>query len=591
LPPRRTSFIFRTISSTLSPNSYLFAGLALLGLTLVHPASGQAQTPDLTYFTNFTVTGDYVVAGIDLLPQSQSNGFVTGTIQVSGVPANADIVAAYLYWETIWSNPAQLEGARFRGQPVSAVKSSTVSLTGPYAPCWSNGGDNLTMMRADVRRLLPPQLDAQGKPTGKRVVNHADLQRYQQQFPADNWLLTVTLPEAGTGNRLPQSAGASLLIVYRNPEPRAQDPSQSLKSIVVYDGIHLQAPGETTVHTIRGFLQSAVHGPQSRFTQIVGSGAPNSTDRVSFKSGNDFTLLGTDRFVRTSGGSSDRAWSSPTFPVTLSNMQWSVPYGEQVQTKVDHASVSPYDCLAFAATVFSTTVEDSDGDGLVDQLEAVSGLRNPAAEELPDLASMGARVGQRDLFVEIGAMVNDGTSAPPHSHMPSANVLRTVGDALASPPPGHSPIAVHFDVGPSLGAAYRAALQPTGADRYIIAGSAAAGGDTIREQIYSRFPTTPGTVSWPTGYQMYLHAPVAADGSELTPAQTAACFDTGTPGNPGTGVNECRRRFDKNRQGLFHYVLYAHARGTPKSEFPCLNASGHAWPRRRWRRVRCSPQP
>src|SRR5262249_21527773 len=28
---------------------------------------------------------------------------------------------------------------------------------------------------------------------------------------------------------------------------------------------------------------------------------------------------------------------------------------------------------------------------------------------------------------------------------------------------------------------------------------------------------------------------------------------------------------DQNRKGLFHYVLYGHARGTPKSEFPCLN--------------------
>src|SRR4029077_8393563 len=31
-----------------------------------------------------------------------------------------------------------------------------------------------------------------------------------------------------------------------------------------------------------------------------------------------------------------------------------------------------------------------------------------------------------------------------------------------------------------------------------------------------------------------------------------------------------RRRFDRNRFGLFHYVLYAHARGNPKSDFPCV---------------------
>ena len=556
--------------------SYFAAAAAIFAL-LASPSALQAQSPpDLKYFTSFTVTGDYVVAGVDLLPQSQSNGFVTGTIQVSGVPANADIIAAYLYWETIWSNPNQLDGALFRGQPVSAVKSSPVPLIGPYAPCWSNGGSNLTMMRADVRRLLPPQLDAQGKPTGKRVVNHADLLKYQQQFPNDKWVLTVTLPEAGTGNQLPQSAGASLLIVYRNPDPQVGDPPQSLKSIVVYDGIHLQAPGEITTHTLRGFVQSATTGTQAKFTPIVGSGAPNNTDRVSFKSGNGFTVLGTDKFIRTSGGTSDRAWSNPTFPVTLTNMPAtsSLPYGEQVQTQVDHTSTSPYDCLSWAATVFATTVEDSDEDGIVDQLESTSGFKNPADESFPDLAGMGAVVGQRDLFIEVGAMSNDGTTAPAHSHMPSATVLKMVGDALASPPAGHSPIAVHFDVGPTLGASYRAALQPTGADRFIIPGPLATGGEMIQEQIYARFPTTPGTVSWPTGYQMYVQAPVAGDGSELTPAQVAACFDTGTSSNPGTGVNECRRRFDKNRQGLFHYALYAHARGIPKSEFPCLDAAG-----------------
>ena len=81
----------------------LRSALALLALSLalVFPESVQAQAPTLKYFSSFTVRGNYVVAGVDLLPQSAQNGTVTGTIQVSGVPPNADIVAAYLYWETI----------------------------------------------------------------------------------------------------------------------------------------------------------------------------------------------------------------------------------------------------------------------------------------------------------------------------------------------------------------------------------------------------------------------------------------------------------------------------------------------------------
>src|SRR5262245_48064100 len=108
MSPRNRALPSKVVSSCI-------AGLVLCALTLVFPVLALAQSPDLKHFTTFTLTGDYVVAGVDLRPQSQGNGFVTGTIQVSGVPANADIVAAYLYWETIWSNPSQLDGALFRG--------------------------------------------------------------------------------------------------------------------------------------------------------------------------------------------------------------------------------------------------------------------------------------------------------------------------------------------------------------------------------------------------------------------------------------------------------------------------------------------
>ena len=74
------------------------------------------------YAKSYTVTGDYAVGGVDLLPDSMSSGFLTGTIPMSGVPANADILAAFLYWETISTNPAQVDRravsrpARLRGQ-------------------------------------------------------------------------------------------------------------------------------------------------------------------------------------------------------------------------------------------------------------------------------------------------------------------------------------------------------------------------------------------------------------------------------------------------------------------------------------------
>ena len=97
----------------------------------------------------------------------------------------------------------------------------------------------MTMFRADVLRLLPLQLGADGQPNGRRLVNDADLL-------ANGFALnTVTLPE-GSGNQVPSSAGATLLVVYR-------DATQPLTKISLYDGICVQEPGATMNQTIRGF--------------------------------------------------------------------------------------------------------------------------------------------------------------------------------------------------------------------------------------------------------------------------------------------------------------------------------------------------
>ena len=65
----------------------------------------------------------------------------------------------------------------------------------------------------------------------------------------------------GTGNQVPQSAGASLFILYR-------DVTQPLTKVIVYDGIFIQLPGQTMTQTIRGFLEST--GSVGKMTQIAG---------------------------------------------------------------------------------------------------------------------------------------------------------------------------------------------------------------------------------------------------------------------------------------------------------------------------------
>src|SRR5207237_3506529 len=104
--------------------------LALALAALFARMEGQAQSTDaLPYSKGYLVTGNYVVGGVDVIANNATNGFVTGNITIGGVPDNAHIVAAYLYWETIWTNKNQLKGVTFRGEPVTGVKEAQAALT------------------------------------------------------------------------------------------------------------------------------------------------------------------------------------------------------------------------------------------------------------------------------------------------------------------------------------------------------------------------------------------------------------------------------------------------------------------------------
>jgi hypothetical protein len=534
---------------------FVVVGLASLFFQpIVHSQASDA----LPYAKTFLVTGNYAVGSVDLAPASGSGGFLTGTIPMSGVPANAEVLAAYVYWETISTNVAQVDGAKFRGSPIAVVKSSYSALSGSTAPCWSGGGGGgatftMAMYRGDVLRLLPTKAD------GSVIVNDADL------ISNGLALNTITLPEAGTGNQVPSSAGASLLVIYR-------DITQPLRSVILYDGLAIKGPGATLTQNIRGFLQSS-SSHLSKFTAIGGSGAPNSTDRLFFKG----TQLATNPFVASATPSSDRGWSSPTFDVTaqMPGNDFADGFGETVTAQIDHTNDSPYECISLAAMVFSTTIEDADFDGLPDRLEDVSGLKFPNGALMPDLHAMGASKVHKDMFLEVGGMTADpGTSygvgaaletdSAGHNHLPTPAVIKLVGDVYKNAPvwnpDGQPGIRLHVDAGPnyaSLGGAY---ADPA-ANEYLISGSHARGGESIREvacgttaSLTCHFPNYPGTVSWKIGFQVHRDAPVGASGEELSAAAMDACDVSG----------DCRRRFDQDRMNLFHYLLYAHGRGKPK---------------------------
>ena len=108
-----------------------------LGLALLVPLPAHADDRNdhdaLPFAKSYSITGNYVVGGVDLAPQPGTSGLVTGTISINGVPANADILAEFLYWETISTQISQVDGVKFRGNPVTVVQATSARLDGDAA--------------------------------------------------------------------------------------------------------------------------------------------------------------------------------------------------------------------------------------------------------------------------------------------------------------------------------------------------------------------------------------------------------------------------------------------------------------------------
>ena len=570
---------------------------------------------------------------MDLNSKSAVSGFINGSISISGVPTNADIVEARLYWETIWTTRGQLDGMKFNDEKLTDIDPATgvnkvtgvietevTSLNDTTAACLASNQRGLQLhvssFSADVLHLLPGRLDTTGAWTGMRYANGSH---------------TVKLADRGSGDGAPISAGATLMIVYR-------DPAEPLRKIIVYDGAYAQSQGTTTTQTIRGFLQST--GSAARVTAIGGSNQGNATDRFRFynERGSTVTLF-TDGFKSLS--TSDRGWSNPTFDISAATVgaanampgldtAATAPYGEEVKLTFDHTKTTPYECQTFHAFLFSTAVKDVDGDGLPDRLEdATTELRTPPTpahpngDPLPRLNLMGAKSvnpdlsPHKDLFIEINAAYTTGpktygsatapfnslavpdplnpppasetwctpqgfnhdvlcsVNVPLHTHIPDPDGLKMVGKVYAD-----NGITPHFDVGNTaayLGANDCGGPTPHAVCPYLVPTAVnsiplARGGETILEQACAsddpdtpcQFPDYPGTIGWKYSYELVRDAPVGDTGQELTtPAELQAWMD-------GTGVSTTyRHRFDIERRELFHYLLYAHAVGNPRS-LPCV---------------------
>ncbi len=526
------------------------------------PVEAQAADP-LKFFKNYFVTGDYVVGGVGLR-NTGVNGLATGTINVAGVPTGSDIQAAYLYWQVVSTNTLGSDsgnaGVTFRGNPLetpeldSSGQETGVDLpmgkvlgASGSAPCWSAGGGTGSgggskrtyTYRADVLRFFG--VDAEGK----ILVNGSH---------------TVQVPDTGgNGNATPIALGASVVVVYRSPDANA-----ALSAVVIYDGSHtIDNSSSTLSQTLKGFYQPATTNPNARITYIGGSGQANKNENLFFD-GN--LLLPANPF----GGTAGNGWDNLTYAVN--------PGADGAVTTTIDTSVGSGDCLTFGAMVFKTAVQDVDNDGLLDVWEtstSAAPIIDPNGKALPALGDMGASVNTPDIFVEIGYMTTGvdttygSTTKPAHSHLPSHEALKLVGDSFFK-----EGIKVHFDVG--NGYAPGDESNPAkNAEAYLIRGSGLArGGEAIDEMTSTlcaetgapwdcQFKAYPGTVGWKTGFR-YLKDEVLSGEPPPAPGEDDVCDAPGAT---------CDRRFDRNRKDIFHYALFAHALGLPKSESPCKNAT------------------
>ncbi len=518
-----------------------------LGFVLLSARPGQAQGDALNFFKNYFITGDYQVGGVGL-SSTGVNGIATGTIYMSDVPTDAEILAAFLYWQVVSTESdgpeSGIVGATFNGFPLSTPEGPLAKVLDPggTSPCWSSGGGTgqsggskrTYTYRADVLRFI--RVD---ESTGRHVVNGPH---------------SIQAPDSGNGNGTPNALGASLVVIYRNP-----DPLTPLNAIVIYDGGYTLDNGTPMMsQNIAGFYDPA--DAEGKMTHIVGSGQANKAERLLV----DGNVVIINPFRASQGPD----WDNYTFATSPAS-------GPSLITSVDDVGIGSSDCLSWGAIIFRTEVQDTDEDGLLDRWE-LEQLTDPNGLPLPNLAAMGANPEHKDIFVEVGYMETTGEvtyggeTEPGHTHLPTAAALKMVGEAFEDAPvynpDGTNGINVHFDVGNNY--------QMGEAGPYIIPEGLARGGEAMNEldtvcvrgpddpPWVCQFSEYPGTVGWKSGFRYFKDALLDRTVSE---------DDCDVPGNDGPGES-CERRFDRNRKDMFRYALFAHALGVPKEA--CIGADG-----------------
>jgi len=415
----------------------------LLGLLLTAAQSAFAQSPPLNFVNNFFVTGDYVVAGAygmnTNFKTTSGVSYAVGTISVpdnnpgiagtNQVPTGAQIVAALLYWQTVEKvgvkpgAPGSGQNGYFRplnGGPAApgyAISGTNVSASTTVS--WNSGGCTggstgklLRTYRADVAGGLP--VDA----SGNSIANG--------QFEV--WLPSV-------GNATPLTLGATLVVIYRIPSG-AGGPTIPLHSVVIYDGDYAQSNAQLTMtQQLQGFYD-ADHNPVSRLTHIVGNGKSNKFQTVYLSSGTNppVQLLSPYGKLPPFRGWYG-TWDNTTWLLTnASKTSPGVLEDDSYATTQVVPSPMNQGCVSWGAVILSTTVKNSDNDGILDSWKTNQGycdyLANPSCAGSSDpawIALPGATTGEKDIYLHYDYMCSKVTGPNSCTTSSTAASLSTVG--------------------------------------------------------------------------------------------------------------------------------------------------------------------
>ncbi|HXH49237.1 MAG TPA: hypothetical protein VNM47_07810, partial [Terriglobia bacterium] len=510
---------------------------ALLSMPAVSQTA-LAQSDPLNFGNNYFVTGDYVVAGVGLRGLGGSTGYATGTINMpdlysepaTGVPAGAQVIAAFLYWQTVESSQTTFAGQQgffrpvYTGGPSTGYAITGTVLGNPNAPvAWSSGGcsgnsqgsKTIRTYRADVRPFL-------------RVDSEGNVLAGNSSLPAQ---YEVRLADSGSnGGGAPLTLGATLVFIYR-----VLDLNVPLNSIVIYDGSFAPSNSSSDMtQTIEGFYQAAA-SPIAKLTHIVGNGQANKYENVYLDGVYLPSLYGVSS--PPFPGNYNGSWDNPTWIVN--NYGSAVQPGDSDATTMVAPSASNSGCVSWGAVILSTTVKDSDNDGLLDVWEQNHGYcdasldtacahndSDPAWVSLP-----GADPDKKDIFVQMDYMCRDpnATTCDPTdvaSFLPSQTALNKVESAFG----GNHGIDLHLITGN--------AIQQT----------ECTDDPTASPPVVCPVPSQPGVVGWKGGFVFLKNQPLNyPDENSCEQALDGPCM----------------RRFQHGRKDSYHYALFGYALGAP----------------------------